>query len=204
MHLSRLIAAIVMLALSTGAAWAQDAAARLAEYRSSPPLLRAFLFRMPKGGDLHNHLSGAAYAEATIRAAAAAGLCVNPDTAQVLRPPCTAPVRPMADAVTDAALNRIVVNAWSMRDFVPASGLSGHDHFFNAFSKFGGAAPLGDMAAEVVNRARRAGRQSVEDATINRRSRRVRRRFTRRRHWRRGGTGQQRHRYCRAAPARRA
>lgn len=162
MPLSRLIAAILLLALSTGAALAHDAASRLAQYRSSPPLLRAFLFRMPKGGDLHNHLSGAAYAEATIRAAAAAGLCVNPETAQVLRPPCTAPVRPMADAATDAALNRIVVNAWSMRDFVPASGVSGHDHFFDAFSKFGGAAPLGDMAAEVVNRAARQRMRYVE------------------------------------------
>jgi adenosine deaminase len=31
--------------------------------RSQPPLLLAFLRRMPKGGDLHNHLSGAIYAE---------------------------------------------------------------------------------------------------------------------------------------------
>ena len=31
--------------------------------RTQPPLLLAFLRRMPKGGDLHNHLSGAIYAE---------------------------------------------------------------------------------------------------------------------------------------------
>jgi hypothetical protein len=39
----------------------------------------------------------------------------------------------MADALTDTKLNRAVVDTWSMRDFVPASGISGHDHFFDAF-----------------------------------------------------------------------
>ncbi len=31
--------------------------------RKSPPQELAFLLKMPKGGDLHNHLSGAIYAE---------------------------------------------------------------------------------------------------------------------------------------------
>jgi adenosine deaminase len=33
------------------------------------PALRAFLYRMPKGADLHNHLYGAIYAESWIREA---------------------------------------------------------------------------------------------------------------------------------------
>jgi hypothetical protein len=161
--LRRMSLAMLMLALSAGVAWAQDhAAARLREYRTSPPLLRAFLYRMPKGGDLHNHLSGAAYAEATIRSAAAAGVCVNPESGQAAAPPCAAPLRPIGDALHDAALNRVVVNAWSMRDFVASSGLSGHDHFFDAFALFGGAAPMGDLAAEVVNRAGRQRMRYVE------------------------------------------
>jgi len=158
----RLIAVMIGLTLPSGAALAQDAAARLAQYRSSPPLLRAFLYRMPKGGDLHNHLSGAAYAEATIRAAAAAGMCFNPDSGQVVRPPCTLPARPMTDALHDAALNHTLVDAWSMRDFVPVSGLSGHDHFFAAFAKFGGAAAMGDLAADVVDRVGRQRMRYVE------------------------------------------
>ena len=40
-----------------------------------------------------------------------------------------------------------------MRSFVPSSGESGHDHFFASFGKFGGSASMGDMAADVVNRA---------------------------------------------------
>ena len=149
----------------TGAAPVREgAAARLADYRSSPPVLRAFLYRMPKGGDLHNHLSGAASMVRRRRsgAGAAAGNCVNPETAQVAHPPCEAPNRPIADAVHDATLNRTLVEAWSMRDFVPTSGYSGHDHFFDAFGKFGGAAPMGDMAAEVVDRAAHQHMRYVE------------------------------------------
>src|ERR1700734_2619937 len=46
--------------------------------RLSPLELNAFLTRMPKGGDLHMHLSGAVYAETFIKDAAADALCVNP------------------------------------------------------------------------------------------------------------------------------
>ncbi len=117
---------------------------------------------MPKGGDLHNHLSGAAYAEATIKAAAAAGHCVDPASAKAAPPPCNPPLRPFADALHDAKLNGAIVDAWSMRDFVPSSGLSGHDHFFATFEKFGGAAPVGDLAADVTSRAARQRMRYIE------------------------------------------
>jgi adenosine deaminase len=39
--------------------------------------MRAFLHRMPRGGDLHVHLSGAVYAERFIAWAAQDGLCAN-------------------------------------------------------------------------------------------------------------------------------
>ncbi|HLI77931.1 MAG TPA: hypothetical protein VKV02_13375, partial [Acidobacteriaceae bacterium] len=42
------------------------------------PELYAFLRPMPKGGDLHMHLSGAVYAETFIKEAAEQGLCVAP------------------------------------------------------------------------------------------------------------------------------
>src|SRR5215472_8983926 len=45
--------------------------------RTNPLELRNFLKKMPKGADLHNHLSGAVYAESWIRAAAEDHLCVN-------------------------------------------------------------------------------------------------------------------------------
>src|SRR5262244_3990117 len=45
--------------------------------RGNPLELRAFLVRMPKGADLHMHLSGAVYAESWIRAGAEDNLCVD-------------------------------------------------------------------------------------------------------------------------------
>ncbi|MGB8803007.1 MAG: hypothetical protein WCC97_20185, partial [Candidatus Acidiferrales bacterium] len=52
-------------------ATAESRTARALDLARTDPLnLYAFLVRMPKGADLHNHLSGAVYAESWIRAAA--------------------------------------------------------------------------------------------------------------------------------------
>src|SRR5258706_6751961 len=56
--------------------------------RKSPPQMLAFLLKMPKGGDLHSHLSGAVYAESYVQWAAAKGLCVNQATMALSQPPC--------------------------------------------------------------------------------------------------------------------
>src|SRR5262245_43797636 len=45
--------------------------------RKSPPQQLAFLLKMPKGADLHNHLSGSIFAERYIEWAAANGLCID-------------------------------------------------------------------------------------------------------------------------------
>ena len=63
------------------------AEAALAVARKDPPALRVFLFTMPKGADLHNHLSGAVYAESFIRAAVEDNLCVDPASNSFAKPP---------------------------------------------------------------------------------------------------------------------
>src|ERR1700761_5356438 len=45
--------------------------------KQGPVALRAFFYQMPKGADLHVHLTGAVYAESFIRAAGEDGLCVD-------------------------------------------------------------------------------------------------------------------------------
>src|SRR3954471_18407094 len=55
-------------------------AKRMEALRNQPLALRAFLLNMPKGGDLHNHLSGSIYAENYILWAAQAKLCVEKAT----------------------------------------------------------------------------------------------------------------------------
>ena len=157
---TRLVLACVGLLLGACAphvsATSDGAASRFEAARPSPPLLRAFLYQMPKGGDLHSHLSGAAYAEALIVAGASAGICIDPAKSAVA--PCGRTTRKIADALQDGDFQRSLIDAWSMRGFMPSSGNTGHDHFFASFGKFGGSASMGDMAADVVNRA---GRQHM-------------------------------------------
>ena len=144
--------ALVLAACAPRVAATNDGAeSRFEAARQSPPQLRAFLYRMPKGGDLHTHLSGAAYAETLIDAGAASGVCV--DRVRFAVAPCSATARRLADAQSDNDFRTALIDAWSMRSFVPSSGVSGHDHFFAAFGKFGGAASMGEMAADVVDRA---------------------------------------------------
>src|SRR5438105_8262138 len=112
--------------------------------RKSPPQEWAFLIRMPKGADLHNHLSGAIYAESYIQWASDNGLCINTVTMALSAPPANAPCDPESgqppakSALTNGALYGKMIDAWSMRNW-QLSGQSGHDHFFDTFLKFGPA-----------------------------------------------------------------
>ncbi|GAT80736.1 adenosine deaminase [Streptomyces sp. F-3] len=117
--------------------------------RPGPP--RDFFVRLPKGGDLHNHLSGAVSAEYLIELAAEGGLCIDTATTTAVTPPCGPGTRPAADARTDRAFHDALVRAWSMEGFPP--GQSGHDHFFATFGKFGEVTwrHRGRMLAEVAD-----------------------------------------------------
>ena len=54
--------------------------------RASPLDLHAFLVGMPKGGDLHMHLSGAVYAESWIKEGVEDHLCVDIVSMSFVRP----------------------------------------------------------------------------------------------------------------------
>lgn len=125
--------------------------------KDSPPELTAFLRAMPKGADLHSHLSGTVYAESYIAWAAAQGHCVTLAAMSLSPSPCQEPAEvPASNALRDGVLYRRLIDAMSMRNW-ERSGLSGHDQFFDAFAKFG---PMSDadtmggrMLAEAVSRA---------------------------------------------------
>jgi adenosine deaminase len=120
-----------------------------------PAALRAFFRDLPKGADLHNHLSGAASTELLIRLAGEDGLCIDERTLTARPAPCGRHSRPAARARTDAGFRRRILRAWSMQDFPP--GASGHDHFFGAFDKFRAVADAhsGRLLAEVADTAAR-------------------------------------------------
>lgn len=128
-------------------------AARMERLREDPLLLRRFLEQMPKGGDLHQHLSGAVYAESFLRFAASDGWCI--DTQRLALTQCTqgsATQVPATQAYTDSGLYQRLLDAMSMRQF-RAINESGHDHFFATFTKFGKTyTHIPEMLTEVVSR----------------------------------------------------
>ena len=153
----------------------QRAARAFEKARANPLALRAFLVRMPKGGDLHDHLDGAVYAESRIRAGAQDGLCValegfsfsKPERltqSGSLNPVCANGQVPAAQAFRDQPLYDAIVDAFSMRGFVPAAGRTGHDHFFETFAKFVGtdSPHIGEWLDEIATRAAAQNEQYLE------------------------------------------
>jgi adenosine deaminase len=136
--------------------------------RKQPPLLLAFLRDLPKGGDLHNHLDGAIYAEDLVDFAADGNLCVDRTSSRLLAPPCDScelyTAKPAARcAYSDHVLYNQMIDAWSMRNWRPGDE-SGHDHFFAAFDKFGLASHthVAEAIAAATNRAGMDHLQYVE------------------------------------------
>lgn len=168
-------AAPANLAAAKSASATERAARAFDAARSNPLALHAFLVRMPKGADLHNHLAGAVYAESWIRAGAEDNLCVDLATLSFFktqdmsrsnppRPVCGEGKTPAAQAFTNQHLFDSLVDAFSMRSFVPSTGVSGHDHFFDTFDKFRGTDPrhTGEWLDEVATRAAAQNEQYLE------------------------------------------
>jgi adenosine deaminase len=143
--------------------------------KQSPLELHAFLERMPKGGDLHMHLSGAIYAETFIKDGAADGLCVDPKTMTFFKPAATTrslPPQPVCgegneraeNAFKDQKLYDALIDSFSMRSFVPSAGVSGHDQFFATFGRFNGIdkSHTAEWLDEVATRAAAQNEQYLE------------------------------------------
>lgn len=164
-RLAALAAALAGLAVAAPVAGASEAGAAraLERYRDDPARLRDFLWTMPKGGDLHMHLSGAVYAESMIRYGARDGDCVDPLSLESAPPPCVPGARPIADALTDNVFQNRLMRAWSMKGFVEGDE-SGHDHFFATFDKYGAALDghEGEGLATVAARARAQSESYLE------------------------------------------
>ena len=116
------------------------ASLHLESVRKRPLLALAFLREMPKGGDLHNHLGGAIYAENLIAFAAQDKLCVDRKTLAIVSAACDNSCDKESALATQCAtsdqdLYNSIVDAWSVRNWERGHE-SGHDHFFSTFSKF--------------------------------------------------------------------
>lgn len=118
--------------------------------RSTPELI-AFLRRLPKGADLHNHLGGATFADYLIESAR-----TNDKRFDTVRNSFTddngADTLSMQEFLARPALVYAFRNQLSVRGWAAAGG-SGHDHFFTTFSYIGDAGrDPAAMLAEVLAR----------------------------------------------------
>lgn len=142
---------LALAALTCGPAWAQGPDLS----KLSPPALTALMREMPKGGELHLHVSGAIFPESMLAWAAEDGLCIDAKALAFTAPPCDPAqgLRPASDGLRDLQLRSDMMDSLTTRrpGFM---GRTGHDQFFTAFDRFGpvGDKRRGDMLAEVMDR----------------------------------------------------
>jgi len=121
------------------------------------PAMQAF----PKGGDLHNHLAGAIYAETWLDWAAEDGICADMAVPALKFPLESKSCKesgwlPAAAARADADMRRRLINSLSNRSYVPTLDWSGHADFFATFGRtVSRPERFGDKLAIVAQRAAR-------------------------------------------------
>jgi adenosine deaminase len=167
-----------LLASASSGAEARASRAYVAAVHQGPLAVEAFLAGFPKGADLHFHLGAGVYAETLIRVAAEDKVCIDSAKLQfardaqgkTLKEPCARPLIAAAElngsSLTPAQqdLYDRVVDAFSMRNYVPVSGHSGHDQFFSTFDRFGGLdkSHTGQWLDEITRRSDNENNQYLE------------------------------------------
>lgn len=99
--------------------------------------LRKFFTAMPKGGDVHNHLTGSAYAETYFELAVKHGMYVDMETGKLYK---EKPEKPetiqLSKEMDDLHNHRMtLIDKWSIRNFQPYKYPLGPDEYF--FGTFG-------------------------------------------------------------------
>lgn len=121
------------------------------------PNLSAFIQDMPKGGDLHSHLQGIPYAENLLSYVNDRPYFYNPETHMVLFNKEEGSI-PLNKVIENPKMKYELIKAWSALDY---SGRHGHDHFFNAFTKFKVISSSGVKADILYEGLERAKNQNV-------------------------------------------
>jgi hypothetical protein len=110
--------------------------------RDNEAALTAFMAHMPKGGDLHNHYSGALYAEGYLQRLIDSGFCINTTSLSIESPvkgSCKAGMVPFASLAggTRDSVRSALLRLWSCKDYDQVHTDTRADHFFATFGKFG-------------------------------------------------------------------
>lgn len=153
--------------------YAQPDSVRVNEYlatiRNDENRLRQFFAEMPKGGDLHNHLTGAVYAENYFKFAAEDGLWVDMATGKLYQPKDSAKGKEMLRLSPDMPnlhnTRVALIDKWSIRNFNPGKfPLGADEYFFGAFGLFNTVAGRHtvELMRELLKRAARENVQYLE------------------------------------------
>ena len=105
--------------------------------KGNPAALRQFFTAMPKGGDVHNHLTGSAYAETYFELAAKKGMYVSLETGKLYeKEPKGIETIQLSKDMDDLHNHRMaLIDKWSIRNFQPYKYPLGPDEYF--FGTFG-------------------------------------------------------------------
>lgn len=116
-----------------------------------PAKVRAFLRAMPKGGDLHNHLVGAIYAENYISWAIDNKQCIVSATKTIVDPPCSKQDgKPLVkDFVNSDSNYNDLIDALSVRNYAQNTP-PGNEQFFNTFQRFDTVAQKEKVAMQIA------------------------------------------------------
>lgn len=146
------------------------ASALFDQVADSPTALRLFLKQMPKGGDLHNHLSGTPYAEDYLQWAADAGYCADAAGEAITPPPCAEgrgirALQAQAPFAYARLVDALSTRGW--RQGIGRNQQSGHGQFFGSFERFGAISDLSSAKALAAARRLAAGDQLSYIELIN-------------------------------------
>ena len=129
--------------------------------KDDPIKLTSFMKDMPKGADLHHHLTGSVYAETFLDIAEDQGAVYDIEENQVmvaaLHPKVNLSIKDFRTNLKYMKYYLKWLNTASMRTWSEYQS-NGHDHFFNTFSKLGpqykrDPKVMGAMIADVIKRA---------------------------------------------------
>ncbi len=131
--------------------------------RHNPVALRMFLSEMPKGAELHTHLSGIPYAEDYLIWAAADDACIEKINSRLVAGPCGNGTIAASQAFSKSNIWNDSVDALSIRQNLKDNRMWGHDQFFATFGKFGVAKKnVGRLLAHAAEQAARDNVQYIE------------------------------------------
>jgi adenosine deaminase len=157
---------VVIIILNTGCATTsvQTSAYKddpLYAIRNNKAALQYFFSQMPKGGDLHNHLTGSAYAETYFNIAVNANMYLDPQTFKLykddpgLDPRLPKPIQLSADMPNLHTLLVQCIDHWSVRNYGYYSQTVPPDEFFfGTFGIFGDADDTNEYLAAILRELR--------------------------------------------------